>query len=67
MTITQMREKYGERVLNRAVTDIVIAGLDVVKKREDSARSAEIVNALVAKDIDASEWNDVRAIIKRML
>lgn len=67
MNITQMREKYGERVLNRAVTDIVIAGLETVKNREESGRSSEIVTALVAKDIDASEWNDVRAIIKRML
>lgn len=67
MNITQMREKYGERVLNRAVTDIVIAGLETVKSREESGRSSEIVTALVAKDIDASEWNDVRAIIKRML
>ncbi len=67
MNITQIREKYGERVLNRAVTDIVIAGLETVKSREESGRSSEIVTALVAKDIDASEWNDVRAIIKRML
>lgn len=67
MNITQMREKYGERVLNRAVTDIVIAGLETMKNREETGRSSEIVTALVAKDIDASEWNDVRAIIKRML
>lgn len=67
MTITQMREKYGERVLNRAVTDIVVAGIEAMKERDETGRPSEIVSALVAKDIEASEWNDVRSIVKRML
>lgn len=67
MTITEIREKYGDRVLSRAVSEIVIAGIETVKKRGNDGHSIDVVVAAVAEDIDASDWQDVRSIIKRTL
>lgn len=67
MTITEMREKYGDRMLNRAVTEIVIAGLEILRHRATTGNTFDIAVVAIAEDIDASEWNDVRSIIKRSL
>ena len=66
MTYTELKEKYGESVINRLVTDIVISGM-----REAGGRGARTAFGIVIgqclEDLRASDWNDIRATIKRSL
>lgn len=67
MTLAEFKEKYGERVLTLVATEIVKAGLDVVKEEGITGRPMEVTVAAVAEDLIKADWNDVRAVIKRNL
>lgn len=67
MAMNDLRMKYGDRVLILTASEIVKAGLDAVKARDQSGRAMDITVAACASEIEAQEWNDVRAIIKRCL
>ena len=67
MTLADFKEKYGERVLTLVATEIVKAGLDVVKEEGITGRPMEVTIAAVAEDLIKADWNDVRAVIKRNL
>ena len=67
MTLLEFREKYGERVLTLVATEIVKAGLDVVKEEGITGRPMEVTIAAVAEDLIKADWNDVRVVIKRNL
>lgn len=67
MTLAEFKEKYGERVLTLVATEIVKAGLDVVKEEGITGRPMEVTTAAVAEDLIKADWNDVRAVIKRNL
>ena len=67
MTLVEFKEKYGERVLTLVATEIVKAGLDVVKEEGITGRPMEVTIAAVAEDLIKADWNDVRAVIKRNL
>lgn len=69
MTYGEAKEKYGERILSIACTDIVLAGINEnirsVKDGYQNALGMEVLSCI--KDINKSEWNDLRSIIKRSL
>lgn len=67
MTMNDLKMKYGDRVLILTASEIVKAGLDAVKARDQSGRAMDITVAACASEIEAQGWNDVRAIIKRCL
>lgn len=68
MTIMELKQKYNEQIIERAATEIVVAGLSRI-----SAEGGEHATPLAAEihrcfeDINNSSWNDIRAIIKRSL
>ena len=69
MTFIEAKEKYGERILGIACADIVLAGINEnVRTPEGGYQNtlgAEVLNCI--NDINKSEWNDIRSIIKRSL
>lgn len=71
MGITELKQKHNERIINRVVTDIVMAGLTKLKIDEEVNSPDD--NPLVESakrcfdDINDSSWDDIRAIIKRSL
>ena len=66
MTYTELKEKYGESVINRLVTDIVVTGMR--EAANDGPRTPYgIVIGQCLEDLRASDWNDIRATIKRSL
>ena len=67
MNMTQARERFGERILTLASSEIVRAGIDALIARGNSGRAMDITLAALAEELNAGEWNDVRAIIKRSL
>ena len=67
MTLAEFKERYGERVLTLVATEIVKAGLDVVKEEGITGRPMEVTIAAVAEDLIKADWTDVRAVIKRNL
>ena len=73
MTITELKNKYNERIINLVVTDIVNTGLSklatdarMILDREDP-NPLEKDWASCLLDISGSTWDDVRSIIKRSL
>lgn len=68
MTITELKAKYSERIVEATVTDIVVAGISRL-----AAEDGDYVTPLAAEirrcfdDINASKWDDIRSIIKRSL
>ena len=66
ITYTELKEKYGESVINRLVTDIVITGM-----REAGAEGPRTPFGMIIgqclEDLRASDWNDIRSTIKRSL
>lgn len=67
MQFTDFKDKYGDRVVSLAVSEIVREGLEAVAAKGDSGRPMEITIAAVASDLMKQDWNDVRAVIKRSL
>jgi len=69
MTYPELKEKYGERILGIAATDIVLAGINSNLRNKDggyqNALGAEVLRCI--EDINKSEWNDIRSAIKRTL
>lgn len=69
MNYPDIKEIYGERVLGIACTDIVLAGIkENLRTREggyDNPLGSEVLKCI--NDINKSEWNDLRNIIKRSL
>ena len=69
MTYLEAKERYGERILSIACTDIVIAGInESIRKAPEgynNALGSEVISCI--KDINKSEWNVIRSIIKRNL
>lgn len=68
MTITELKAKHGERIINLVVSDIVVAGLGRIAA-EPSGRQDPLAESCreCFTDINASGWDDIRAIIKRSL
>lgn len=67
MNYMEFKDKYGDRVVSLAVSELVREGLEAVAAKGDTGRPMEITIAAVASDLMKSEWNDVRAVIKRSL
>jgi len=67
MQYMNFKDKYGDRVVSLAVSEIVREGLEAVMAKGDSGRPMEITIAAVASDLMKQDWNDVRAVIKRSL
>lgn len=69
MTYSELKEKFGERILGIAVTDIVLAGINSSLRNKEggyqNALGAEVLHCI--EDINKSEWNDIRSTIKRTL
>lgn len=68
MTITELKAKYNERIINQTVTDIAVAGISRIAAMDgdyDTPLAAEIRRCF--DDINASKWDDIRSIIKRSL
>ena len=73
MTITELKQKQSERMINLVVTDIVSAGLSKLQAEAVEISMNDKAPAL-AKDwaqcfnsINSSSWDDIRSIIKRTL
>ena len=68
MTITELKAKYSERIVEATVTDIVVAGISRI-----AAEDGDYTTPLAAEirrcfdDINASKWDDIRSIVKRSL
>lgn len=68
MTITELKAKYSERIINQTVTDIVVAGISRI-----AAQDGDYTTPLASEirrcfdDINASKWDDIRSIVKRSL
>lgn len=68
MTITELKKKYNVRIINMAVSEIVLMGL-----RECLENKGDLSTPLTAdvdhciEDINESTWSDIRSIIKRSL
>lgn len=69
MTYPELKEKYGERILGIACTDIVLMGIkENIRAKMDGYENplgSEVLKCI--NDINKSEWNDLRNIIKRSL
>ena len=68
MNITELKSKHGERIISLVVSDIVVAGLSRIAN-EPSPRQDQLAESCRAcfNDINASGWDDIRAIVKRSL
>ena len=73
MTITELKQKQSERMINMVVTDIVSTGLSKLQAEAVEISMNDKAPAL-AKDwaecfnnINSSSWDDIRSIIKRTL
>lgn len=69
MGITELKEKYNERLISIVVTEIVVGGMTRIREKDPEAEGSPL-GVEVRKcfdDIDGSKWDDIRAIIKRSL
>ena len=69
MGITELKEKYSERLISIVVTEIVVGGMARIREKDPTAEGSPL-GVEVRKcfnDIDNSKWDDIRAIIKRSL
>ena len=69
MTITELKEKYNERLISIVVTEIVVGGMAKIREKDPAAEGSPL-GIEVRKcfdDMDNSTWSDIRAIIKRSL
>ena len=68
MTVTELKAKYSERIINQTVTDIAVAGISRI-----AAQDGDYTTPLASEirrcfdDINDSKWDDIRSIIKRSL
>ena len=67
MTLQDFRDKYGDRVLGLAVSEVVRQGLAAAAANDQSGRPMELTVAAIASDLSNQDWNVVRFIIKRSL
>lgn len=68
MTISELKAKYSERIINQTVTDVVVAGISRIAAEEGdytTPLASEIRRCF--DDINASKWDDIRSIVKRSL
>ncbi len=69
MTYADAKEKFGERILGIACTDIVLEGINRNLRNSGGEYSnplgAEVLRCI--EELNRSEWNDLRNIIKRSL
>lgn len=68
MTITELKAKYSERIINQTVTDVVVAGISRIAA-EDGDYTTPLASEIrrCFDDINASKWDDIRSIVKRSL
>ena len=68
MTITELKAKYSERIINQTVTDIVVAGISRIAA-EDGDYTTPLASVIrrCFDDINESKWDDIRSIVKRSL
>ncbi len=73
MTLTELKQKKNERIINMVVSDIVCTGLNKLKQEAVDITMNPDAPAL-AKDwaecfnnINSSSWDEIRSIIKRTL
>lgn len=68
MTITELKAKYSERIVEATVTDIVVAGISRIAA-EDGDYTTPLASEIQRcfDDINASKWDDIRSIVKRSL
>ncbi len=69
MGITELKEKYSERLVSIVVTEIVVGGMARIREKDPAVEGSPL-GVEVRKcfdDIDNSKWDDIRAIIKRSL
>ena len=67
MGIIELKEKYGERMLSMVVTDIVIQGLKYMSEHYDERSALGKDLKACTEDINSGCWDEIRAVIKRML
>ena len=68
MTITELKAKYSERIVEATVTEIVVAGISRIAA-EDGDHTTPLASEIrrCFDDINASKWDDIRSIVKRSL
>lgn len=67
MGFIELREKHGERMLYMCATDIVIQGIKFMKEHYDDRSALGRDLKACIEDIDAGSWDEIRAVIKRIL
>ena len=67
MGYIEIREKYGERMLSMAATDIVIQGIKYMLEHYDERSALGRDLKACMEDINSGSWDEIRAVIKRSL
>lgn len=73
MTLTELKTKQNERIINMVVSDIVSTGLSKLQQEavditmNDKAPALAKSWAECFNSINSSSWDDIRSIIKRSL
>ena len=67
MGFIEIREKYGERMLSMVATDVVLAGLRSLQEHYDDRSALGREMKACIEDINSGSWDEIRAVIKRML
>lgn len=67
MGFIEIREKYGERMLSMVATDIVLQGLKYMMEHYDERSTLGRELKACTEDINFGSWDEIRAVIKRML
>lgn len=67
MGFIEIREKYGERMLSMVATDIVQQGIRFLQEYYDDRSALGKEMKACIEDINSGSWDEIRAVIKRML
>ncbi|MBO7093759.1 MAG: hypothetical protein J6W33_02525 [Spirochaetia bacterium] len=67
MNITELKAKHNERIITIAVTEIILAGLSRIASQEPDPTPLAVDVKKCFDDINNSNWDDIRAVIKRSL
>ena len=73
MTLTELKTKQNERIINMVVSDIVSTGLSKLQQEAVDITMNDKASALAKSwaecfnSINSSSWDDIRSIIKRTL